>query len=175
MTGNAESVRVRSREQTGGPGKGSKDPRHAPGQKDAAAGLRRTPATGLRSCPQSAKQVERSVGVRLRAIRSAGFQPAIEMMQAGCLRYSRNRPQAGSYNCMGQPRLRRNQRLARLRPEATETRRRWHDEQWPLNRTVQARLRPPGLRRGSPGKPRLVEPRGVEPLTPTMPLWCSTN
>jgi hypothetical protein len=22
---------------------------------------------------------------------------------------------------------------------------------------------------------RLVEPRGFEPLTPTMPLWCSTN
>ena len=21
----------------------------------------------------------------------------------------------------------------------------------------------------------LVEPRGFEPLTPTMPLWCSTN
>ncbi len=22
---------------------------------------------------------------------------------------------------------------------------------------------------------RMVEPRGFEPLTPTMPLWCSTN
>jgi len=22
---------------------------------------------------------------------------------------------------------------------------------------------------------RLVEPKGFEPLTPTMPLWCSTN
>src|SRR6267143_1632355 len=37
----------------------------------------------------------------------------------------------------------------------------------------------PGLRRdslctASGGKDRL-EPRGFEPLTPTMPLWCSTN
>ena len=24
-------------------------------------------------------------------------------------------------------------------------------------------------------KCKLVEPRGFEPLTPTMPLWCSTN
>lgn len=23
--------------------------------------------------------------------------------------------------------------------------------------------------------PKMVEPRGFEPLTPTMPLWCSTN
>ncbi len=22
---------------------------------------------------------------------------------------------------------------------------------------------------------KMVEPRGLEPLTPTMPLWCSTN
>jgi len=22
---------------------------------------------------------------------------------------------------------------------------------------------------------RMVEPKGFEPLTPTMPLWCSTN
>src|ERR1041384_4037102 len=25
------------------------------------------------------------------------------------------------------------------------------------------------------GRRRMVEPRGFEPLTPTMPLWCSTN
>ena len=33
------------------------------------------------------------------------------------------------------------------------------------------RLKPPevGFER------MMVEPRGFEPLTPTMPLWCSTN
>ena len=25
------------------------------------------------------------------------------------------------------------------------------------------------------GLPEILEPRGFEPLTPTMPLWCSTN
>ena len=24
-------------------------------------------------------------------------------------------------------------------------------------------------------KPSLVEPRGLEPLTPTLPVWCATN
>ena len=32
-----------------------------------------------------------------------------------------------------------------------------------------------GLAKKRPGLRRLVEPRGFEPLTPTMPLWCSTN
>ena len=31
------------------------------------------------------------------------------------------------------------------------------------------------IKRGDRGKRKMVEPTGIEPATPTMPLWCSTN
>ena len=46
----------------------------------------------------------------------------------------------------------------------------WH--QWPP-RWHQKRLRPPSLREN--GLVIGVELRGLEPLTPTLPVWCATS